>query len=60
MIKVLVLQKMYNLSDVKTEYQMLYPFSFSRFLGIDLCYGVCDAKTSWHFCEQLKNHAIFD
>ena len=37
MFKVLVLQKMYNLSDDKTEYQILDRFSFSRFLGIDLC-----------------------
>jgi IS5 family transposase len=60
MFKVLVLQKMYNLSDDKTEYQILDRFSFSRFLGIDLCDPVPDAKTIWHFREQLKNHAIFD
>lgn len=60
MFKVLVLQKMYNLSDDKTEYQILDRFSFSRFLGIDLCDAVPDAKTIWHFREQLKNHAIFD
>ena len=51
---------MYNLSDDKTEYQILDRFSFSRFLGIDLCDAVPDAKTIWHFREQLKNHAIFD
>jgi IS5 family transposase len=51
---------MYNLSDDKTEYQILDRFSFSRFLGIDLCDSVPDAKTIWHFREQLKNHAIFD
>ena len=60
MFKVLVLQKMYNLSDDKTEYQILDRFSFSRFLGIDLCDSVPDAKTIWHFREQLKNHSIFD
>ena len=60
MFKVLVLQKMYNLSDDKTEYQILDRFSFSRFLGIDLCDAVPDAKTIWHFREQLKNHSIFD
>jgi len=60
MFKVLVLQKMYNLSDDKTEYQILDRFSFSRFLGIDLCDSVPDAKTIWYFREQLKNHAIFD
>ena len=60
MFKVLVLQKMYNLSDDKTEYQILDRFSFSRFLGIDLCDTVPDAKTIWNFREQLKIHAIFD
>jgi len=60
MFKVLVLQKMYNLSDDKTEYQILDHFSFSRFLGIDLCDTVPDAKTIWNFGEQLKIHAIFD
>ena len=60
MFKVLVLQKMYNLSDDKTEYHILDRFSFSRFLGIDLCDSVPDAKTIWYFREQLKNHAIFD
>jgi IS5 family transposase len=60
MFKVLVLQKMYSLSDDKTEYQILDRFSFSRFLGIDLCDSVPDAKTIWYFREQLKNHAIFD
>jgi IS5 family transposase len=51
---------MYNLSDDKTEYQILDRFSFSRFLGIDLCDAVPDAKTIWHFREQLKNYSIFD
>lgn len=60
MFKVLVLQKMYNLSDDKIEYKILYRFSFSRFLGIALCDAVPDAKTIWHFREQLKDHAIFD
>ena len=60
MFKVLVLQKMYNLSDDKTEYQILNRFSFSRFLCIELCDEVPDAKTIWHFRKQLKNHSIFD
>ena len=60
MFKVLVLQKMYNLSDDNAEYQILDRFSFSRFLGIELCDVVPDAKTIWHFREQLKNRSIFD
>lgn len=47
MFKVLVLQKMNNFSNDKTEYQILDRFSFCRFLGIDLFDAVPDAKTIW-------------
>lgn len=60
MFKVLVLQKIYQLSDDAIEYQILDRLSFARFLKIDLCDPVPDAKTIWNYREQLKNHAIFD
>ena len=34
MFKVLVLQRVYNISDTQMEYQMLDRMSFQRFLGI--------------------------
>lgn len=37
MFKILVLQRLYNLSDDQTEYQINDRMSFMRFLGINLC-----------------------
>jgi hypothetical protein len=54
MFKVLVLQRMYNLSDDNTEYQILDRHSFCKFLGIESYAQVPDAKTIWSYREQLK------
>lgn len=56
MFKILVLQRMYNLSDDNMEYQILDRLSFSRFLGLDLCDDVPDSKTIWAYREQLNTH----
>lgn len=58
LFKVLVLQRMYNLSDDATEYQILDRHSFCRFLGIYSYEDVPDAKTIWHYREQLKEHEV--
>jgi len=60
MFKILILQKMYNMADDKTEYQIKDRLSFQRFLGIQLCDTVPDAKTIWHFREELNNAKILD
>ena len=60
MFKVLVLQRMYNLSDDNTEYQILDRHSFCKFLGIESYAQVPDAKTIWHYREQLKTHFIIE
>lgn len=49
MFKILVLQRLYNLSDDQTEYQINDRMSFMRFLGLDLRNKVPDAKTIWDF-----------
>ncbi len=54
MFKVLVLQALYNLSDEQTEYQILDRLSFMKFLGLDLCDDVPDARTIWLFRETLR------
>ena len=46
MFKVLVLQALYNLSDQRTEYQILDRLSFMRFLGLQLHDNVPDAHKS--------------
>jgi IS5 family transposase len=55
MFKILVLQKLYNIADDKTEYQIKDRLSFQRFLGLQLCDTVPDAKTIRHFKEELNN-----
>ena len=60
MFKILVLQKIYNISDDQTEYQINDRLSFQRFLGFSLCDNVPDAKTVWHFREELKNANILE
>jgi IS5 family transposase len=60
MFKILILQKLYNMSDDKTEYQIKDRLSFQRFLGLALCDTVPDAKTIWHFREELKTAQVLD
>jgi IS5 family transposase len=55
MFKILVLKKMYNLSDAQTELQIRDRISFRAFLGLNFCDTVPDEKTIWLFAEQLKN-----
>ena len=45
MFKILVLQRLYNLSDDQTEYQINDRMSFMRFLGINLCDKVPDHQS---------------
>jgi len=45
MFKILVLQKLYNMADDKTIYQIKDRLSFQRFPGLQLCDTVPDAKT---------------
>lgn len=59
LFKVLILQRLYNISDDQTEFQINDRMSFSRFLGLSLSDKVPDAKTIWLFRETLsKTDAI--
>ena len=49
MFKILVIQKLNNLSDERTEYLINDRLSFMRFLGLGLSDRVPDAKTLWLF-----------
>ena len=64
MFKILILQRLYNLSDEQTEYQITDRMSFMRFLNLDLKSSVPDAKTIWAFREKLvkaeSGNALFD
>jgi transposase, IS5 family len=58
--KILILQSLYSLSDDQTEYQIKDRLSFMRFLGLDLCQNVPDAKTIWLYRERLKKKGLMD
>lgn len=58
MFKLLVLQHLYNLSDDQTEFQVRDRYTFCRFLGLTPESKVPDAKTLWHFREQLVKHDL--
>ncbi|NJM00062.1 MAG: transposase, partial [Synechococcaceae cyanobacterium SM2_3_2] len=53
MFKLLILQRLYNISGAELEYQVNDRLSFMRFLGIGLEDKVPDATTVWLFREQL-------
>lgn len=53
MFKILILQRLYNLSDAQTQFQIMDRFSFMRFLGLQLHHQVPDEKTIWLFREIL-------
>ena len=60
MFKILILQKLYNMSDDKTEFVIKDRLSFQRFLGLQLCDTVPDSKTIWNFREELKEANILE
>ena len=60
MLKILILQSLYNLSDDQTEYQITDSLSFQKFLEIGPEDSVPDAKTIWVFRERLKKEGIYD
>lgn len=53
LFKIVVLQRLFNLSDDQTEYQINDRMSFMRFLGLSLGDRVPDAKTIWLFRDTL-------
>jgi IS5 family transposase len=58
MIKILVLQQWYSLSDQKMELEMAKNISFMRFL--DFQDSIPDSTTIWLFRERLKEKDLLD
>jgi IS5 family transposase len=58
MFKILMLQRLYNLSDEAVEFQINDRLSFQRFLGLSLMSDVPDYSTVWHFRESLTEADI--
>jgi IS5 family transposase len=55
MFKILILQRYYNLSDDRVEYQVNDRMSFMRFLDLSIADDIPDSKTVWHFRERLTD-----
>jgi IS5 family transposase len=53
MMKILVLQQLYNLADEALEYQLLDRRSFLQFLDLTESTSIPDAKTIWLFRDRL-------
>lgn len=64
MVRVLVLQQLFNLSDDQLEYQLLDRLSFQRFSGLRHSSQIPDRTTIWTFKERLisagASTCIFD
>lgn len=58
MLKILILQKYYNLSEEETEFQILDRFSFQRFLGLSVSDKVPDKNTIWLFKQRLGAEGV--
>ncbi len=53
MLRVLVLKRLYNLSDEQTEYQLRDRLSFLRFAKLGLGENIPDSRTIWLYSEKL-------
>ena len=53
MLKVLIIQRYYDLSEEETEFQILDRFSFQRFLGLSVGDAVPDKNTILDFKQRL-------
>jgi len=60
MFKILILQRLYNLSDAQMQFQILDRLSFQRFLGQGLHGTVPDEKTIWLFREVLSKRGVIE
>lgn len=53
MVRILVLKRLYNLSDEQMEYQLLDRMSYKCFCGLDDALRVPDRTTIWHFENRV-------
>jgi IS5 family transposase len=63
MVRILVLKRLYNLSDEQMEYQLLDRMSYKRFCGLSNATNVPDRTTVWVFENRIGEggaRALFD
>jgi hypothetical protein len=58
MVKIPVLQQLYNLADDALEYQLLDRRSFLQFLDLTESSSIPDAKTIWLFRDRLAQAGV--
>ena len=59
-VKCLIIQACYQLSDEALEYQINDRLSFKRFIGIDVNEKSPDAKSFWLYRERLKEQGLHE
>lgn len=63
MVRILVLKRLYNLSDEQMEYQLLDRMSYQRFCGLRDARNIPDRTTIWTFENRIGEagaHALFE
>jgi len=60
MLRMLVLQSLYNLADEQVEYQVRDRLSFTRFLRLGIEDGIPDGTTLWLFREKLAKAGLIE
>lgn len=63
MVRILVLKRLYNLSDEQMEYQLLDRMSYKRFCGLESATNIPDRTTVWTFENRIGEagaKALFD
>ena len=58
MFKIIVIKKLYGLSDAQAQYQIIDRLSFREFLGLSSGDRVPDEKTIWKFNEELTKKGL--
>ena len=58
MFKILILQRLYNLSDEQVEFQITDRHSFCRFLDLQISSAIPDFSTVWRFREALTQAGV--
>jgi IS5 family transposase len=60
MLKALLLQSWYKLSDPALEKQLARDLLFRRFVGLDITESIPDHSTFWRFRQQLERRALME
>lgn len=59
-VKCILSQSLYNISDDSCEFQINDRFTFKRFLGLSISEKAPDSKTIWLYRERLKYSGLHD